>query len=181
MSAIFDLSTGRLSIGLSHIAFGPILGIASLAAGAIGTAVSAAGTIAAGQNAEELGQFQQREYAEQAMGDVATSQRKMLEQRRNTSLVQSQLQARAAGAGLNPAVGSTDKLSGDIAGRGEYNSLMDLSAGRDAAAGLTNMGDAAKYEGDLKESMAPTAALGTIAGGASSMFMNASKNPSWFG
>lgn len=158
-----------------------ILPIASLALGAIGTAVSAAGTIAAGQNAQAMGNFQQQEYAQQAESDVATGQRKMLDQNRRTQLVQSTLQARAAGAGLNPAVGSTNVDSQQIAGRGTYNALMDLSQSQNAAAGLTNMGSGARYGGDLAAAYAPYGAIGSIASGASSMFMNANKTWPSFG
>jgi hypothetical protein len=183
MSAISERARAR-SLLDSLIAGGAVfdpLTMAAMAMTAIGTGISAAGTIAAGQNAEAMGQFQQKEYAEQGMNDVATSQRKMLDQQRTGKMVQSQLVARAAGAGLNPSVGSVVGLSSQIAGRSTYNSLMDLSQGRNAAAGLTNMGDAARYQGDLTNSVAPMEAIGTIASGAGSMFMAAAKNPAAFG
>jgi hypothetical protein len=182
MSAIFELARARGltdSLMAGGAVFGP-LAIASMALTALGTGISAAGSIAAGQNAAALGQFQQKEYGEQAMNDVATSQRKMLDEQRKGKEIQSQLVARAAGNGLNPSVGSVVGLSSQIAGRSTYNSLMDLSQGRNAAAGLTNMGSAARYQGDLTNSLAPMEAIGTIASGAGSMFMTAAKNPSAF-
>ena len=183
MSAIFNLVRAR-GLTDSLIAGGAVfdpLTLTAMALTAVGTGISAAGTIAAGQNAQQMGIFQQKEYAEQAMNDVATSQRKMLDQQRQGKMVQSQLVARAAGAGLNPSVGSVVGLSSQIAGRSTYNALMDLSQGRNAAAGLTNMGSAARYQGDLANSLAPMEAFGTIASGAGSMFMTAAKNPSAFG
>lgn len=158
------------------LAFDP-LSVGAAALSAIGTAVSASGTIAAGQNAQALGQFQQTEYAQQGETDVATAQRKMLEQQRTGRLVQSQLVARAAGGGSTPSTGSDVNLSSQIAGRSTYNSLMDLSAGQNVAAGLTNQGSAAAYQGNLSAALAPTAALGTIAGGAGSIFAGLSRNP----
>ena len=176
MSGMIDYSTGRPNLIVGGAVFDPItMTIASIATTAIGTAVSAAGAMAAGQNAQAMGNFQQQEYAQQGENDIATSQRKMLEQQRRTQLVQSTLIARGAGNGENTSVGSDVKLSSDIAGRGTYNSLMDLSQGQNAAAGLTNMGSAAKYQGDLTDAMAPYAAIGDVASGASSMFSTASK------
>lgn len=183
MSAIFDLARARTladALLTGGAAFDPLT-ITAMVLGGIGTGISAAGTIAAGQNAQQMGIFQQKEYAQQAETDVAEAQRKMLDEQRRGTMVQSQLAARAAGAGLNTAVGSVAGLSSQIAGRSTYNSLMDLSQGENAAAGLTNMGSADRYQGDLAASMAPMEAVGTIAGGASSMFMAAAKNPSAFG
>ena len=148
----------------------PALPFLALGMSTIGAGVSAAGTMAAGNNAAALGQFQQQEYNAQAQTAMATGQRSMLEQERQTALVQSQLQARAASSGASATGGSPLSLSRQIAGQGEYNALMDLSQGQNQAVGLTNMGDAARYQGDLQQSMAPMSALGTIAGGAGSMF-----------
>ena len=170
-----SVSLNRLLNFHETAAFGPMMAIASLAMGAIGTGISAAGSIAAGQNAQAMGNFQQREYGEQAMNDVATGQRKMLDQQRQGDIVKSRLVAAAAGNGINATDGSTSVLGQQIAGRSEYSSLMDLSQSRNAAAGLTNMGSGAKYQGDLSNAMAPYAAFGSVAGGAGSMFKDASK------
>ena len=180
MSLTFD----RMLNFYETAAFGPLLAAApllSLAAGAAGTAISAAGTIAAGNNAAALGRFQNAELQEQQYADVSTGQRKMLEQQRQTQLVQSQLVARGAANGIDPSQGSTANLSSQIAGRGEYNALMDLSQSQNAANGLENQGSADLYQGNLSKAMAPTAAFGSIASGASSMFQNIAKNPQWFG
>ena len=177
MSAIFDLARARTlfdSLVAGGAVFDPLT-MTAMALTAVGTGISAAGTIAAGNNAQQMGVFQQKEYGQQAMDAVATSQRKMLDEQRKGKEIQSQLVARAAGNGLNPATGSVLGLSSQIAGRSTYNSLMDLSQGRNTAAGLTNMGDAARYQGDLTESLAPMEAIGTIASGAGSMFMTAAK------
>ena len=148
----------------------PALPFLALGMSAIGAGVSAAGTMAAGNNAAALGQFQQQEYNAQAQTAMATGQRSMLEQERQTALVQSQLQARAASSGASATGGSPLSLSRQIAGQGEYNALMDLSQGQNQAVGLTNMGDAAKYQGDLQQSMAPMSAIGTVAGAAGGAF-----------
>lgn len=157
------------------MAFGPL----GMVLGVVGSVVSAAGTIAAGDNAEAMGQFEQAQYAEQAKEHVAAGQRQMEEQNYKTKLVQSALQARAAGNGINPAIGSTNVLSQDIAGRGEYNSLLRLSTAQGEAAGYTNEGSAARYQGDLDQSLAPLKAFGTIAGGAGSFFQQGQKLSAW--
>jgi hypothetical protein len=157
------------------LAFGPL----GLITGLVGTAISAAGSAAAGQNAKALGDFEQAQYAQDAMTDVAVGQRKMLDQQYRTKFIQSQLQARAAGGGQNPAVGSANILGQQIAGRGEYNSLMDLSQGQIRAAAATNMGSGDEYQGRLAESMVPYQIAGTIAGGAGSFFSGAQKLGLW--
>lgn len=158
----------------SHLAFDPLTA-ASLIATGVGTAISAGGSIAAGQNAQKLGQFQSQELTQQAETDVATSQRKMLEAQRKGGLLQSELVARAAGGGANPAVGSDVKLASDIAGRTQYQSLMDLSQGQNAGAGLTNQASGDLYSGNLSAAYAPYAAIGSIASGAGSMAGTLSK------
>lgn len=157
------------------LAFGPL----GMVLGVVGSVVSAAGTIAAGDNAEAMAQFQQQQYAEQAKEHVAAGQRAAEDQNYKTKLVQSALTARAAGSGINPAIGSTNLDSQQIAGRGTYNALMDLSNGQVAAAGLTNEGSAARYQGDLEQSMAPLKALGTIASGAGSFYQQGQKLSLW--
>ncbi len=148
--------------------YGPMMLPLALASTVASTAIGAAGTIAAGNNAAAMGQYQQQEYAQQAETATATGQRAMLEERRKTGLVESTLQARAAGGGGSATSGSALSLNRQIAGRGEYNALMDLSQGQNQAAGLTNMGNAAAYSGQLAKQGDDMSAIGTIAGGAGS-------------
>ncbi len=149
---------------------GPLLTVLSVVTTAVGTLAQASGQMQAGENARKLGEYQQRQYNERAMEEVATGQRAMLERQRKTGLVESKLQANAAASGADPNSPSTLNLGGQIAGRGEYEALMDLSKGQAVAAGDQNLGAASKYEGDLKASMAPMSAIGTIAGGAGGIF-----------
>lgn len=157
------------------LAFGPL----GLVMGVVGSVISAAGTIAAGDAAQQMGEFQQKQYAEQALENVAAGQRKAEDDKYKARLVQSQLQARAAGSGIDPAIGSTNLDSQQIAGRGTLMALTDLSQGQMTAAGLTNEGSAAKYQGDLEQSLAGAKALGTIASGAGSFFEQGQKLSLW--
>lgn len=155
------------------LAFDPITMTAlSIGSTLVATGVGAAGTLAAGQNSEALGRYQNQEYQQQADTATATGQRAMLEERRKTALVESTLTARAAAQGGSPTAPSTLALGRQIAGRGEYNALMDLSQGENQAAGLKGEGQAAEYSGELANEGDVYSAAGTIAGGAGSMLRN---------
>jgi hypothetical protein len=146
------------------------LTIGSLAVSAIGAGVGAMGTMAAGQSAKQLGQFQQKEFLQQGEEAESVGQRKMLEQQRQGNLVQSQLIARAAGSGASADSPTVMSLSRQIAGRSEYSSLMDLWAGQNQQAGLLNQGSGAAYSGELTDFSSKFGAAGTLAGGLGSMF-----------
>jgi hypothetical protein len=162
MSAFFE----RLTQPFGGAVFGPMMMPLAIGSSVLGTAIGAAGTLAAGQSAKQLGQYQQQEYLQQADTDTAVGQRKMLEEQRQGQLVQSTLQARGAASGVSGTSNSVLNLGRQIAGRTEYNSLMALSAGQDQAAGLVGMGNAAAYSGDLRQIGSEYSAVGTLAGGA---------------
>ncbi|PXA06181.1 hypothetical protein DD900_13220, partial [Staphylococcus pseudintermedius] len=90
------------------------------------TGISAAGTLAAGANAKASANSQAAQMDQQATQARASSQRTMMEHQRQTGLVQSQLQARAAASGAGAQDETVIKLGSDIAGRGEEQALMDL-------------------------------------------------------
>ncbi len=135
-----------------------------------GASVTAQGYKDAAANAQALGQYQQSQYLEEGNTAVAEAQRAKEERERKGALVQSSLIARGAGSGIDVSTGSPNVLSQQIAGRSEYASLMDLSRGEDMAAGYTNMGAAAKYQADLKESLVGNETAGAYANAASSIF-----------
>ena len=167
-SALFDpisMTAMLATAGAAASAAATPIALASTVASA---GLGAAGTLAAGRNAQAMGQYQAQEYAQQGETATATGQRAMLEERRKTGLVESSLQSRAAGNGGTATSGSALSLDRQIGGRGEYNALMDLSQGENQSAGLTNMGSAAKYGGDIASEGDTYSALGTIAGGAGS-------------
>jgi hypothetical protein len=143
----------------------PAIGAGSaLAGGGIG----AIGNIMAGNNAAAMGQYQAQELNQQGETATATGQRAMLEERRKTGLVESSLQARAAGSGGTSTDPSVLGLGRQIAQRGEYNALMDLSQGQNQAAGLQNQASAAQYGGQIGQQGDQWSAAGTLAGGAGS-------------
>lgn len=164
-----------LRFATTALAFGPLLAPVAIGASLLSAGIGAAGTIAGGRNAAALGQYQQGEYNQQAQTAVATGQRNAQDQQYQNRLVQSTLQARAAGSGASATSASTLGLSADIAKRGEYKSLMDLSQGQNQAAGLENIGQAARYGGTIAQQGDAYAAAGTIAGGIGSAFGNAAR------
>jgi hypothetical protein len=92
-------------------------------------------------------------------------------------LLQSTLQANAAASGGGAADPTIIGLGQDIAGRGEYQSLMDLYTGENRARGLEDQamgsrmsGDAALAEGKAKQSASYLSAAGTLIGSAGSAY-----------
>ena len=165
-------SAAAAAVG-SAIAAAPLTALATvggMATSLIGASVQARGYQQQADNAEALGRYQQLQYAQEGDTAVAQAQRGMEDTQRKERLLQSTLVARGAGSGLDTSMGSVSDLSQNIAGRSEYASLMDLSHGQDMAAGYTNMGAGAKYQGDLTASMVPEQTAGAYAGGASSIF-----------
>jgi hypothetical protein len=154
-------------------------------------AISALGTIAGGNAAEAAGkaanasaQFQAKQQEMAALESRATAQRAQFEKQRETQLVQSKLQARAASSGGGADDPTVLGLVGDIGARGEYESLMEMYKGENRARGLEDAamssrmsGEAALAEGQAKRKAASLSALGTIIGGAGSMFNIYNKQP----
>lgn len=156
---------------------------------AASTAVSAAGTIAGGDAALAAGQSTQQAYEyrakqeEQAAQESrASAQRVALDKQRQGRLLLSTLQARAAAGGGGAADPTILNLGGDIAGRSEYDALLEMYKGENRARGLEDSatasrmsGDAALAEGEAKRKASQLSAIGTIIGGAGSMFGTYSK------
>lgn len=143
---------------------------ASMAATAIGTGVSAAGTIAGGNAAKSAADFKAQQFQMQGQTATAEGQRSMLEEQRKTGLLQSTLQARAAGSGAGATDPTVLALGSQIAGRGEYGALTDLFQGQNRAAGLTDEANAAIATGKAQQIGSDYSAVGTVASGAGSMF-----------
>ena len=156
-----------------------------------GSAVSAMGTIAGGRAAQQAGQAQQQslefraKQEEMAAQESRASQQKVaLERRREGTLLQSKLQARAAASGGGASDPTVVNLAEDIAGRTEYAALTEMYKGENRARGLEDQaigsrmtGAAALAEGNMKRKAANLSAIGTIIGGAGSMFRTASGAP----
>ncbi len=187
------------------------MGIETLAAGAfgaqlIGGAASAASTLAGGNYAKSAGAMQ-KQAAEvtarqieakgayeagqtevNAAQALASAQRKAFDAKEQARLAGSTLRARAGASGVDAGVGSPAEAAGQLAARGEYETLMNLYAGQSAQTGLLNEaaaqrystkvaaqstrfgGDVAEWEGQAKAKASKLAALGTLAGAAGAGF-----------
>lgn len=131
----------------------------------VGTLVSAAGTIAAGNQAAAAGESRALQLEQKATQERASGQRQMFEKQRQTSLVQSQLQARASADGGSATDPGVLKISEDIAGRGTQQGLTDLANGENAARGLEDQAKASRISGQAAQDGSRFAAVGTIASG----------------
>jgi hypothetical protein len=78
----------------------------------------------------------------------AASQRTALEKDRQATLLQSTLQANAAASGGGAADPTVVGLGQDIAGRGEYQSLMDMYTGENRARGIEDQAIGSRMTGD---------------------------------
>lgn len=149
-----------------------------------GGALQAAGTIMGGNAAADAGARQQQaqyfkaEQEEQAAQESrAAAQRVSLDKAREGRLLQSKLQANAAAGGGGAADPTILDLAGGIAGRGEYESLLEMYKGENRARGLEDSavgsrltGDAAKAEGEAKRTASYFSAAGTIIGSGGSAY-----------
>lgn len=146
----------------------------------VGGGLSAAGTIAgggaaaaAGRSGQQASYFRAAQEDQQAQESRAASQRDALEKNRQTGLLLSKLQANAAGSGGGASDPGVLTLAGDIAGKGEYQELMNMFKGENRARGLEDSaigsrmtGDAALAEGIAKQRASYLSAAGTIIGSA---------------
>ena len=152
--------------------------------GLIGSAVSAAGSLAGGSYAAQAGAMQQQaanytaaQLEENAPGAIGAAQRKMLDDRNKAQQAESTLRARGGASGVDIGSGSPVQVGQSVAGRGEYQALMDLWQGKNQATGMLNEakavrygGDIAAYSGDAQKTLSEFNAAGTLAGGIGSGF-----------
>ena len=176
-------AAGTAAAGGTGLGLSP-LGIGSLAASGIGTALSAAGTLAGGAAARRAGLMQQAaanyqadQAVEEGSQEFAAAQRSALDKSQQTRLAISSSRAQAAGSGTDAGVGSPVANEAALATRGQYLAQMDLWRGANAQTGELNRAAGLRYTGALdafggreQQSAASLAAMGTIAGGAGNMF-----------
>jgi hypothetical protein len=165
--------------------FDPVtLTVGSLAATAVGGALSASSTLAGGSYARQAGQMQQQaadyqasQLDSNATQAIASSQRQMLDTQMKTRLAISSATARAAGSGVAADTGSPLADVGQLQKRGSYQALMDMWSGQSTATGLQNQAKGVRYTGQMEEisgeeqkEASKLAAMGTLASTAGSMF-----------
>lgn len=139
--------------------------IASIA----GTAVSAAGTIAAGKAAKQAADYEAKQLDIKALEEQAAGQRESEQYARKKELALSSLQAGAAGSGFSATDPTALALAGDIAKYGTYQEQMAEYGGESRRAGLESQATARRLEGRAAMKAARYGAAGTILGGISSL------------
>lgn len=133
----------------------------------VGAGVSIAGQQKAKKAAKADAKFQAEQLRERAAVSRAAGQRAAADQRRQSRLVESAIQARAGGGGLDPGV---VKLMADVAGEGEYRALSALYEGETGALGDEAKAGAALRTGRAQADAANYQSAGTALSAASSMF-----------
>jgi hypothetical protein len=139
-------------------------------------ALAQAGAAEEGRAAVESANYRATQLRQQAQEARAAQQRVALETRRKGGLAQSTLRARAAAGGGGATDNSVLNLTGQIAGRTEYESLLEMYKGENAARGMEDAAEAAIYQGKVAERGAQYKAAGygfqtqgTLAASAGSM------------
>tara|TARA_R110000850_G_scaffold269167_2_gene401003 strand:- start:2651 stop:3103 length:453 start_codon:yes stop_codon:yes gene_type:complete len=136
------------------------------AAAIASTALSTVGSIKQGQQQASSLNAQAKQKKIIAGQVTAESQRKAIEDRRQSRILQSKARAgAAAGGGSTTDVGITNLLS-DIAGEGELSALTSLFEGNEEARGLRASADIDRFSAKQTKRNLPITALAGVAQGA---------------
>lgn len=160
--------------------------------GLAGSAVSGAGSIIGGIEANRAAQFEARQgqilaqweanqLEQQAKQDEFAAAVRAREKRHESALVQSQLQARAASSGAGSTNPTILNLLGDIASRGEFLAQTEKAAGAMDAASRRHQGaatilgsrmqaDILRLRGRSAQTSGLISGIGSAVGGAANSF-----------
>jgi hypothetical protein len=169
---------------LGHVAVYDPMSATMAAVTGVGGALQAAGTLMGGNAAADAGRAQQgaqyfkaTQEEQAAQESRAGQQRVALDKAREGRLLQSKLQAGAAASGGGASDPGVINLAQGIAGRSEFESLLEMYKGENRARGLEDQaigsrmsGDAAKAEGEAKKTASRYSAAGTLIGSAGSAY-----------
>lgn len=136
---------------------------------AIATAVSAGATIMGGLSQKANLDFQAKQVVAQGNEARAVGQRKAAQRERETGLLQSRLQARAAAGGGDTTDVSTLSLTREIGEAGTFNQLLELATGENRGRSLDTRAAALRTSGKTAKNQAFLSAAGTILGQFGSM------------
>lgn len=141
---------------------------------ATGAAVSIYGQHKAKKAGEADAEFNARQLREQALVSRATGQRVAENERHQAELLESSIQARAGGGGMDPTV---VKLMADVAGEGEYRALAALYEGETGALGREASADAGLRSQKARSNAANYAMAGTAITAAGQMYSKYNDKP----
>ena len=156
----YDAPFGLAANGVVFTGIETILAIGGSLASAGGTiagmgsamAAGKAGKIGAalqGQAAMQSAEYRAKQLEQQAQEARASQQRMALETRRKGDLLQSTLRTRAAAGGGSATDNTVMNLAGQIAVRTEYESLLEMYKGENAARGMEDAAKVARYQGQV--------------------------------
>ena len=134
---------------------------------AIGTIMSALGSVAGGIAASNQAEFEAKQLEQKSKEERAASQRDALEARKQSAMVQSRQQAVAAssGGGAGSDAPTIMKLMADTAGRGEYQAQSALYGGEQRARGLMDEAKGRRMSGRASLLGGVLGGFGQAAGG----------------
>jgi hypothetical protein len=172
------------AIGLfDRATFDPFSGTFA-ALSAVGSGLSAMGTLAGGANAAAMGRMQQQAADFQATQDtmnsaseIAAAGRRSQDTLLKANLTRSTAVANAAAGGVTTTAGSALTNQAQIASRGQYAAALDMWNGQNAASGDLNKAAAAHYSGlldeiggEMQQKASEFTAFGTLASGGASAY-----------
>lgn len=139
--------------------------------GALGTAISAAGTVAAGAAEKQNQDFIAKQEEMKAKEEFAASQRDAQQQKKEAQLALSRQQALAAssGGGAGADAPTIVKLMSDTAGQGQLNAASSLYGGQQRQAGLMDSAKGRRASGRASFLGSVLGGFGQAAKGFSSM------------
>lgn len=135
--------------------------------GVAGLAVNMYGQNKAKKAGEADAQFTAEQLRARAANSRATGQRVAENERRQARLLESAVQARAGGGGMDPTI---VKLQADIAGEGEFRALSALYEGDTGALGDEASADSGLRSQRARSNAANYAMAGTVLSSAGSMY-----------
>ncbi len=135
--------------------FGSILGL-------LGTGLSAAGTIYAGNQAQASANAQAKSMEKKGEQEYAIAQRKARESRREKELVLSRQRAIAAASGGGASDPTVESIMGKTEEKGEYNALLDMYNGAQMRADLYREAGITRAEGQSQKTASYIGAASSI-------------------
>lgn len=131
----------------------------------IGTVVSAAGTIAAGQARQRAAEYEAKQLDIRAQEERAAAGRQAEQQNRMKRLALSRIQAVSAAGGFSTTDPTTMDLMGETDEYGTYQAQMTQYGGESREAGVRAQAESARLSGQAAMQGAMFSAAGTIIGG----------------
>lgn len=139
-----------------------------LIAGLAGSAVTAAGTLAAGEQKQATLDYEAKQLKAKSLEEQAVGQQEASEYKRKKGLALSSLQAKSAASGFSATDPTSLALADEMAKYGTLQEQLAMYGGTSRRAGLEAEAEGRRMEGRAARTGAVYSALGTILGGVSS-------------